>query len=201
MKKILILVFALALIGPGLFAQTTQGSLTFGGGFEYSSSKSDNVYGNVDYLTSTFQFSPNAGYFVVDNLEVGLRFGISSGKTEYTGFDPTKTSSFSAGPYVRYYKFTSNDRFAFTGAVNVSFGSGKTTSTNTETKSGNLGIFIAPGFTYFLTERWGLDFQLQGIGFSSYDSNKDVDNNNQNTFTFGINSFSPSLGFRYYIAK
>ncbi|MCW5911566.1 MAG: porin family protein [Cyclobacteriaceae bacterium] len=201
MKKNLILVFALVLAAPALWAQTTQGSLTLGGGFEYYSDKSENAYGNSDYSTSSFQFLPNVGYFVVDNLEVGIRFGILSGKSGYQGSNQTKSTAFSAGPYARYYKFTSNERFAFTGAVGVSFASGKTSNGNFETKTGSVGISIAPGFAYFLTERWGLDFQLEGIGFTSYDPNKDVDNNNQKIFSFGINSLSPSLGFRYFIGK
>lgn len=201
MKKVFFLAFTCVLISSGLHAQTTQGSMTLGGNFGYSSSKSENAYGNTDYTSSSFQVSPKAGYFIMDNLEVGLELGISTGKSGLDGFDPTKTNSFSVGPYARYYKFTSNDRFAFTGALGFSFGSGKSSTGNSENKTGSMGISIAPGFVYFLTERWGLDFQLDGIGFSSYDPNKDVDNNNQKEFTFNISSLSPTLGFRYYISK
>ena len=199
MKKVFFLAFTCVLISSGLHAQTTQGSMTLGGNFGYSSSKSEGFYGV--YTSSSFQVSPKAGYFIMDNLEVGLGFGISTGKSGLDGFDPTKTNSFSVGPYARYYKFTSNDRFAFTGALGFSFGSGKSSTGNSENKTGSMGISIAPGFVYFLTERWGLDFQLNGIGFSSYDPNKDVDNNNQKEFTFNISSLSPTLGFRYYISK
>ena len=192
---------ALALMGLGLQAQTTQGSLTLGGSIGYNSTKEKNNYLNSDYESSYFQFSPNVGYFVVDNLEVGLNLGISFGKAGYEILDPTKTTTFSAGPYARYYKFTSNERFAFTGALGVSFGSGKSSTETTESKTSNFGVSIAPGFVYFLTDKWGLDFQLEGIGFSSLDPNKDVDDDNRNVFSFGLSSLSPSLGFRYYIAK
>jgi outer membrane protein len=201
MKKILILSFTMIMFAPVLWAQTTKGSIALGGGFGINSSKNENAYGNSDYTSSSFQFRPMGGFFVADNLEVGLQVGVTSGKTEYEGFDPTKTSSLSAGPYARYYKFTSNERFAFTGQVGVSFGSGKTTFLDNETKTGSVGVTIAPGFTYFISDKWGLDFQLDLLSFSSYDPNKDVDDNNQTSLSFGFDTFSPSIGFRYYIAK
>lgn len=201
MKRILILSFALVMVAPALRAQTTKGSIALGGGFGINSSKYENNYGNTDYTSSSFQLRPMGGLFVADNLEVGLQLGVASGESGYDGVDPTKTSSFSAGPYARYYKFTSNERFAFTGQVGVSFSSGKSTYLNNETKTGNIGVTIAPGFTYFISDKWGLDFQLDLLSFRSYDPNKDVDNNNQTSFSFGFDTFSPSIGFRYYIAK
>lgn len=201
MKRILILSFTLVLVAPALWAQTTKGSIALGGGFGINSSKNENAYGNSDYTASSFQFRPVGGYFLADNLEVGLQLGVTSGKSGYDGNDPTKTSAFSAGPYARYYKFTSNERFAFTGQVGISFGSGKSSFMNNETKTGNLGITIAPGFTYFISDKWGLDFQLDLLSYNSYDPNKDIDNNNQTSFSFGFDTFSPSIGFRYYIAK
>lgn len=197
MKKVFFLAFTCALISSGLHAQTTQGSKTVGGNFGYSSYKNENAYAQIDYTSSSFQVSPEVGYFIMDNVEVGLGFQLSTGKAGYDGSDPDKNTSFSVGPYARYYKFTSNDRFAFTGAVGFLYGSGKSANV----KTGSFGVSIAPGFVYFLTERWGLDFQLDGIGFSSYDPDKDVDNNNRKNFTFDISSLSPALGFRYYISK
>ncbi|KXK31293.1 MAG: Autotransporter beta domain-containing protein [Bacteroidetes bacterium OLB12] len=193
-------ILAMMFIAPAAWAQTTQGSKSIGGGFEYYSNKQENIYGNYDYESSSFEIMPQVGYFIIDNLEVGVLLNYTSGKSGYTQLDPTKNSSFSVGPFARYYKFTSNERFAFTGTFSVSFGSGKTTyPSSSESKTGNMGVFISPGFTYFLSEKWGLDFQLQGIGFTSYDPNKDVDDDNSKTITFGVSSFTPSIGFRFFI--
>lgn len=199
MKKIMYAILAMMFIAPATWAQTTQGSKSVGGGFEYYSSKQENPFYGV-YESSSFEIMPQAGYFIIDNLEVGVLLNYTSGKFGYEELDPTKNSSFSVGPFARYYKFTSNERFAFTGTFSVSFGSGKTTYPNSsESKTGNMGVFISPGFTYFLSEKWGLDFQLQGIGFSSNDPNKDVDDNSSKTITFGVSSFTPSIGFRFFI--
>lgn len=199
MKKIMYAILAMMFIAPAAWAQTTQGSKSVGGGFEYYSNKQENIYGNYDYESSSFEIMPQVGYFIIDNLEVGVLLNYTSGKSGYTQLDPTKNSSFSVGPFARYYKFTSNERFAFTGTFSVSFGSGKTSYQNAESKTGNMGVFISPGFTYFFSEKWGLDFQLQGIGFTSYDPNKDVDDDNSKTITFGVSSFTPSIGFRFFI--
>jgi len=199
MKKLLILILAVGLVIPTVWAQTTKGSFAVGGGISYNSNSNTN---EVQYKTNSFQFSPQAGYFVGDNFEVGLEFGLSTSKYGFEDDEPTKNNSLSVGPFARYYKFTSNDRFAFTAQAGFSIGSGKITQPNgNEQKSGNFGIYLSPGFTYFLSEKWGLDFQLQGISFGTSDPNKDVDNNEQTYFTFGVSSFNPSLGFRYFISK
>ncbi|MBX2915910.1 MAG: porin family protein [Cyclobacteriaceae bacterium] len=195
------LLLAMMFVSAGLWAQTTAGSISLAGGLEYSSNKSENVYGNVDYSSSSLNFRPSAGYFVIDNLEVGLQLGIGSGKSQYEGSAETKNSTFQVGPFARYYKFTSNERFAFTGTLSFQIGSGTSSTGQNELKTGSTSVSLVPGFTYFLSDKWALDFQLQGIGFTSYDPNKDVDNNNQNTFTFGASSLSPSLGFRFFITK
>lgn len=199
MKKLMILILALGLVIPTTWAQTTKGSFAVGGGISFNSGSNNN---EIQYQSNSFQISPQASYFVSDNLEVGLEFGLSSSRYGFEGDDPTKNNSLSVGPFARYYKFTSNERFAFTAQAGFSIGSGKTTQPNgNEQKSGSVGIYVSPGFTYFLSEKWGLDFQLQGISYGSSDPNKDVDNNEQTSFTFGISSLNPSLGFRYFISK
>ncbi|MBN8649781.1 MAG: outer membrane beta-barrel protein [Cytophagales bacterium] len=198
MKFILIQLITLVVVSSTLCAQTTKGSLSFGGGLSYRSHKLNTNEASKDH---EFQLAPQAGYFIVDNLEIGIQLILSVGETGLIA-EPTKTSSLSIGPYARYFKFTSNDRFAFTAKAGFSIGSGKfNPSSGNDVKTGTIGFYLSPGFTYFLTDKWGLDFQLQGIIFNSYDDNKDVDNDNYSYFTFGVNSFNPSLGFRYYISK
>lgn len=202
MKKLFTLLFVSALAVPAVWAQTTQGSISVGGSASFDSYKNESQYAGAAYKSSSLGISPKAGYFVIDNLEVGVNLGFSSGKYGYENVDATKTSSFLAGPYARYYKFTSNERFAFTAEAGFTFGSGKEKfPAGAEWKTGETIAYLSPGFTYFLTDKWGLDLQLRGIRFRSYDPNKDADNNNQNTFTFGVNSLSPTLGFRYFVGR
>lgn len=197
MKKTTLIFAVLISTMVTAWGQTTQGSLAFGGGIRYSSTKTD----YYSQETTEFSFQPSAGYFVADNLAVGITLSMTSEKYDY-GTGNNKTNNLVAGPFARYYKFTSNEKFAFTGEVGFMFGSNKfKPSAGTETKGGSTNFYIAPGFTYFLSDKWGLDLQLRGITYSSSDPNKDVDNDKSSSFTFGIQSFSPSLGFRFYLSK
>ena len=63
---------------------------------------------------SGFTFAPSFGYFIVDNLAAGAVITLESSRLG-TGAAKTVNSSFGFGPFVRYYKFTSNEKFAFFG--------------------------------------------------------------------------------------
>jgi hypothetical protein len=94
-------------------AQTGQGNMHIGGGsnmdFSLGSSSSkvkhdDGTDQSDGPSTTSFNFNPKAGYFIMDGLAVGadIRLGASSTKGE----DPDyKNTSFrwSFGPYARYY--------------------------------------------------------------------------------------------------
>jgi outer membrane protein len=199
MKKLLLTLVCFLMLTIGTMAQTTSGSIALGGGVSFTSTTQET--GAQDTKTTQVQFIPSAGYFVADNFMVGLNLGLASSKTK-NGTAETKSSEFAVGPFARYYMFTSNDKFAFTGEAGLLFGSDKFTPTSgNEQKGSSMNFYISPGFTYFLSEKWGLDFQLQGISFTSTDPNKDVDNDKRNSFTIGAEFFNPSLGFRYYISK
>ena len=98
MKKIIVAVSALVL-GTTAMAQTDQGGWVFGGGSDFSfvSSKFDS---EQDESASDMNLNVGAGYFVIDNLSVGLGLGFGSNKE--AGADDA-TSSWSVGPVVRYY--------------------------------------------------------------------------------------------------
>jgi hypothetical protein len=176
-------------------AQTSHGNIMLGGDFSITSSKQET--GGEDIKTTTFEFSPSAGYFVIDNLAVGLDLSFSSETQE-----DDKESSFLVGPFARYYKFTSNEKFAFYGQTGFMFGSLKDEPDGAdETKGSLFNFYISPGFSYFFNEKWALDLRLQGISYTSYDPNKDNDDDKRSEFTFGVEFFNPSLGFRYYIGQ
>ncbi|MBL7870609.1 MAG: porin family protein [Cyclobacteriaceae bacterium] len=198
MKKTIIifaLIVSTLVIASG---QTTRGSLAFGGGFSYTVNK-DSYDG--DYTDTNLSFQPSAGYFISDNLVAGVSLSINSSKEDYGSFNFT-SKQFLVGPFIRYYKFTTNERFAFTGEAGFGVGSNTNKSSNgVETKGSSLSIYLAPGFSYFLTERWGFDFQFRGITYSKTDPNKDTDNDEGTEFSFGLQSFSPSIGIRYYVNR
>jgi outer membrane protein len=181
-------------------AQTTQGHLSIGGSIGVTNTKEET--NGEDIRTTQFRFQPSAGYFVIDNLMVGLNLNLTAQKSDDGFGGDDKVNSFSVGPFARYYKFTSNERFAFFGELGTQFG----TATNrpdggNERKSSSFSIYLSPGFSYFFTENWALDLTLAGISYNSFDPNKDTDNDKRTFLNFGASSFSPSLGVRFFVGN
>jgi hypothetical protein len=97
-----------------LSAQTNKGKFFIGADFSESQnlefaitqSKSDSDSGGDPVKTKSFSFDmmPKVGYFVIDNLALGLDFTLSSGFSKNTN-DEFKYSSIllAAGPLIRYY--------------------------------------------------------------------------------------------------
>ncbi|WP_127123745.1 outer membrane beta-barrel protein [Chryseotalea sanaruensis] len=177
-KVIMIAIFGL--LTSVAMAQTTSGTIALGGGFRFTSN---------DPGTSSFSLSGSGGYFLKDNLMVGLDLSYSSA-------NDGDNTSLGLGPFIRYYKFIADDKFAFTVDGGFVFSSDKDVDpvTGTEVSSSTFGLGVAPGFAYFFSPKWSLDFTLPGISYISYEGGG-------STISIGASTFSPSLGFRYFISK
>lgn len=209
MKKLLVLCTCLLAAGC-IQAQTTAGRIMIGGNIGYSTYADEKVsFGEPESKSLTI--NPQLGYFVVDNLAVGLEAGYFN--QTYTNNDfltgeevETKVRTTSVSPFVRYYIPTENEKFSFYAQALVGITS---THVDREVDEENEGsgfqARLSPGFTYFLSEKWGLDLQLKGITYSSTtwkdDANANTDDYEYTVFEFGASSFTPSLGFRYFIGK
>lgn len=182
-------------------AQTNQGTISLGGAVGFSTETQKDVEG--DYKINRLTFAPSAGYFLADGMELGLALSLSH--TNYTsdGEDAGNSNATALGPFFKYYMFTSNEKFAFTVNASLLFGFGKDRNSEGDvtSRTSDITFALSPGFTYFFTNKVGLDFQLRGISFQREDPNTDVDDNESTTFTFGVNSFEPTLGFRYFFAR
>lgn len=153
---------------------------------------------NDDYEYSEFEFSPSFGYFVADNFAVGVNFDFDSRKQD-NGATSQKYTAFAFGPFARYYKFTSSEQFAFFAQASFNLGSGKTDITpGGEVKESFVNFQISPGFSYFFNKHWAAELAFTGLNIRSVDPNKDVNDDESSSVTFGIRSFSPSLGIRYH---
>jgi hypothetical protein len=196
MKKLILIPFIC--VTCFAFAQTVKGSKAIGGGFTYSKT-TEPAYLSEEESSSSFDITPGFGYFLADGFMLGLNLGYSSGKTIAFGSETT-SSGFQVGPVARYYKHTSNESFAIYGQLSFLYGSGKETDTgNNETKNSSMDIAVSPGLAYFFNNHWAVELGFRGIGYYSSDPNKDVDNDNTNTFEIGLNSFLPStLGLRFH---
>jgi outer membrane protein len=196
MKKTII--FLLCIISMSAAkAQTAAGNMMAGGSFKYTSYS----YNGGDNKRNTIVFSPSFGYFISDNLAIGGEIGLES-TTEDVGAENLKSSLFGIGPFVRYYKFTGNEKFAFFGQAGFAYAAGKRElAGGGDVKRSVFAFDVSPGFSYFFTEHWALDFSLSLLTIQSEDPNKDADDDNVTSVLFGVDTFSPSLGFRYHFGN
>ena len=113
MKKTLLSII-LAFTTLGAYAQSN--SLLVYGGLGINSEKSaDNIKSN------SFSFSPAAGYQWNDHWTGGVNLKVASGKT---GSPEIKSSSFGAGPFIRY-AYPLSPIFAVYGQLNANYLSSK----------------------------------------------------------------------------
>ncbi|MDY3338596.1 outer membrane beta-barrel protein [Riemerella anatipestifer] len=176
MKK-LFLVGALALFGA-MNAQTEKGSWVVEGktnlGFNSVSTKVK--YDGKSYdagKVSTFNISPSVGYFVMDNLALGLEFNFLSSKE---GNSSSSTLSFL--PNATYY-FSTGSQFRPYLGVGVGYGS----NTTGDVSVGGLAWGVKGGGVYMLNKTAGINL---GLGYSQFSTT----NNNATTTAgaFGVNA-------------
>ena len=154
-----------------------------------------------DKFTS-WAFTPMAGYFVIDNLAVGLSLNLR-GQSEKEGGDDdkVKTSTTTIGPWVRYYlaqyPLLNNTVFVF-GDVRANFGGWKRVYTSGSTsdtfKEGVTQFTIGPGIIFVPADCFSIDFMIQynNVTWKEKDSDEPT--------KWHKSSFGFALGLTFYFA-
>jgi hypothetical protein len=137
-KKIIALVGIITLSSSALFSQIEQGTFMIGGNAYFNYSFPSGVKASSD-----LNISPNAGFFIVDNMAIGASMMFNSFKGG---------SSFSVAPFMRaYYKEN------FYGQLQVGFGRSSFEVAGTTTTTSGLNTELDLGYTIFLTDNIALD--------------------------------------------
>lgn len=184
MKKLLLL----SLLGGLAHASHAQtaikaGTVQLGGGINYvhnsenTKSNSGSTTYTSDYSGNQLTFNPYAGFFVADNLVVGLNLSYTASNQKVTynpsypsNLDGSTTTQFRVGPYVQYYHMLT-DQFGLTGTV----GAGYEHDSRPTTTSGN-SIFpglksdgfyagITPGIVFFPIPRFNVGASIGGLNY------------------------------------
>ncbi len=177
MKLFLFITSMLFCFSFSVSAQTEQGSKFIGGSFQIST----NTYSGTDDVNTSFTLEPKFGYFIKDRWAIGSGLGLSitsDGDTDVT---------FTISPFTRYYIPLIEEKFFAVGEAGLNVGFGSDTS---------FGIYAAPGFAFFPTERWSIELAFELLSFNI--TNPDGDNNTTTSFSFGTNTYSPSLGVNFF---
>jgi hypothetical protein len=173
MKKIILGLIAMTGIATAN-AQTQQGDWMIGGNFRLNTSDNN----------TQLSFTPNAGVFVIDNLAVGGNVGIS-----YSKNGNNKNTTFSIGPFARYYFTTLNQtvRPVLHGSFNYLSNKSKIGNNFSSTNTGS-NYFIGGGAALFISNNVSID-ALMGYDHTKY---SDFD---------GSGGFAFNIGFQVYINK
>jgi hypothetical protein len=172
-------------VGGGLGLSTSGGSQTVG---SISADKTSRL---------SFDFYPEAGYFLSQNFAAGLGLYIGTSKITSPGTPEviTKTNSFGFFPYVKYYAVRM-DKFSIYGRGELGFffdsESTKVDGTTSDgPKSTTVSVGVAPGVAYELNEHIILEalIDLLYIGYSQTTEKEDVDDvemkDKSTSFNFG----------------
>ncbi|MBX9732610.1 MAG: hypothetical protein K2X37_01000, partial [Chitinophagaceae bacterium] len=100
-------------------AQLTKGNWLVGGAGYFTSASYSGTTA-ASYKQTIIQISPNIGYFFIDKLSIGLKPGYSYNKTNL-GTTPTSSSTFSVGPFARYYLLNIKNQVNIFSEVNYQF--------------------------------------------------------------------------------
>jgi hypothetical protein len=217
MKKKALFVILLTFLWAQSQAQLSKGSIQVGGSLSMNSSSSKNESTGVnDYFSKYFslEINPKAGVFISDKSVIGLALGFSNSSQKWNeGSDETKQSAsvISFGPYYRHY-FPISEKVSFFLDGNAKYNTGKSTNSSnalltneSKYKNNGFNISVAPGFNYFVSNRWGLVVSFGSLFYGSSTSKlKDSPNDQSSTYKGGgLNlSFSSfSLGLNYFITR
>ena len=227
MKKL----FTMFLIGAAFnsFAQLSQGSLSIGGQLGLSTSSSVDTYrsGSISqsYIgpsRTTFIILPQAQYFIIERLSIGLAMGVSSSSLLYTdssrsnrGYTETSTE-FIAKPFARYYyMFDSGNRVGVFGqfGIPLAFGSrvldsrNGTSSVTYTSPYSRFGVEVSTGFIFFPSARIGIEASFGNIlGFNLYTIESDLGTSKSTSSTlkvdiFNFNTMALNFGLMYYFGR
>jgi hypothetical protein len=159
-----ILLLFISGLSLSLFAQIDKtikkGNVLLGGsiGAGYSTSKSD--YSDSDYKNYYLSFSPGMGYFLIDNLAVGLHLPLSYDLSKYSDIT-YKTFRIGFGPYLKYY----SDKGIFLGLEISVLGSFNDNESDSEFSSSTYKYIVYEinpciGYAFFINQKVSLETSL-----------------------------------------
>ncbi len=216
MKKMLftalVAVFGLT---SSAYAQFSAGTIAVGGGISISSENTKYESGSTTVEgdpTTSFNLSPSVGYFLADDLEVGVQVDFTrSGQSgeDFNGDDYSEVSTiFAFGPYARKY-FSLGESAAFYGEAGLGIGAGKSkyeqgSTTYEYNKMSIFSVGVTPGFVFRPAERIGVELSAGFFGFTSVKS-EDPEGDDEdlttksNDFGLSLDLSNVSLGVKFYL--
>ncbi|RYU78689.1 hypothetical protein [Hymenobacter persicinus] len=206
----------------GAHAQLKERTVLLSGSVGYSSGKIDGSTQSVPTVPSlpnsssgrSLQLSPQVGFFIADNLAMGLNAAIGSGKNTsfqqvYTGTGAVETftnkeisKQFSFGPFARYYHLV-GEKAGFFGQLaggyqraSGDFSSSAPFTASRVTKSTGGYVNVMPGFVYFATAKLGLELTLGSLAYTKATTTTKAEDPTRSELKSTSSSFAANFGLR-----
>lgn len=218
MKTKLMITLALSIFTLTSNAQTEKGSFLIGGSIGYSTARSR--AGSIhDQRSTAYTVSPKIGYFIDDNFAIGTKLQYSVNKFNFRNSiyensapgewisNADRTDAYGISPFARYY-ISLTDILKFYGEFEMSFETGKLKKKEingntlyTNYKFNNYRPALSPGLVLFPSKKWAIEFSFPLFSFEKRTFSEMKDQNTKgstSSFNFGLNTFSPKLGFNYH---
>lgn len=180
-KKLLTTLVALFAISVSMVSAQQKGDFYVGGNLGLSTSSA--IIQGESVTATEFAIQPNVGYFVADNLMVGLGIGYS-----VTGGDGA-THLLTVGPKLSYFVPVC-DKLYYTPSLDILFC--YAASDGYGVPGFGLGLNIV-GFEYRPTKRIGLSASVLSFDYAML-SKEGI---TLNTIDFGL-TLSPNIGLKFY---
>ena len=165
MNKLLFL-SALFFVVSFSFAQTKQGNFILGGAFngEFGTNKTSHTYNNttttISNNYSNIEFNPKFGYFVANNLAIGINLGVGTYRTDGN----LNSSNLSVGPFMRYYLPIKLFGEAYIGYRNQKY------FDNIPYTANGIDFSVGGGFACFIGKKVALEPTLKYAGYAIHNS-------------------------------
>lgn len=190
-RVVLIVIICLPAI---TFAQVQQGRSFVSGGLGYTTNSPDTPQPGSTSQFSRFDVNAMYGFMIGDTWAIGISPSYSTQTQTITDDSKNRSKSFGIGPFVRKY-FSLNDKFYFHLDLGYSHTQQKDYSesvlgeTGPVTKSTSNVFSLAPGASYFISDRVALQAMLGKISYGKFSNSS---NNNSSSFdvNFSLSSFS-----------
>lgn len=199
MNRLHLLIALALLISSSGYSQLNKKIWLIGGAGSYKSYKeldnlsppSESSTFNVNYIV----VSVKAGYFVADKLILGLipTYSYTNIKRDNnTLFD--KISTYSIGPFARYYFLNKNKPFNVLAEINSQLGFQSNDDVSKE-KISTKSFSVLAGPEIFFNPTIGIEILL------GYQVLKEIKTNSDNPYTMNQKGFQVSIGFQIHLKK
>ena len=165
------------------YAQIGQGSIRIGPDISFSNSKLEIDGLNAKFKQSNLNAGITGGYYVIDNLEIGVSLGLLSNKSKVESYEE-KQSGFTFGPHVAYMVPISDNLYL---PILGGFGYNSLTIDNDydELTFGGISFGVRTGLEYLIDHKIGARMSL-GSDFGTLKDNDSEAEIDVNAFQFGV---------------